>query len=90
MFGALSFDPGNISYIRVRFKANNRNLSSLTLNKIAFIDTEIDPKSGRILDIGCITNDENTFHSPSVARFTDFLKGAEFICGHNIFNHDLK
>jgi len=60
------------------------------LNKIAFIDTEIDPKSGRIFDIGCITDDENTFHSPSLGDFTQFLKGAKFICGHNIFNHDLK
>ncbi len=90
MFGTLSFDPGNISYIRVSFKANKRNLSCLKLNTIAFIDTEIDPKSGRILDIGCITNNENTFHSSSVVGFTEFLKDAKFICGHNIFNHDLK
>lgn len=90
LFEELYFDADNIFYIWVSFKAIWSNLSSLKLNTITFIDTEIDPKSGRILDIGCITNEENTFHSTSVIGFIEFLKGAKFICGHNIFNHDLK
>jgi ATP-dependent DNA helicase RecQ len=59
-------------------------------NSIAFIDTEIEPKSGRILDIGSIKNDGNWFHSNSIADFTKFIYGTKFICGHNILNHDLK
>lgn len=31
-----------------------------------------------------------TFHSNSTAGLSKFLQGAEYICGHNIFNHDLK
>lgn len=57
---------------------------------IAFIDTEIEPKSGRILDIGGVKGDGSSFHSNSVADFTQFMQGSQYICGHNIFNHDLK
>lgn len=60
------------------------------MNSIAFIDTEIEPKSRKILDIGGIKDNGNSFHSNSVADFITFLKGSQFICGHNIFNHDLK
>lgn len=57
---------------------------------IAFIDTEIDPKTGKTLDIGCILDNGSSFHKTSVAEFAYFLNGITFICGHNIFNHDLK
>jgi len=60
------------------------------MNSIAFIDTEIEPKSRKILDIGCIKGDGSSFHKTSVAEFMLFLNGTQFICGHNIFNHDLK
>jgi len=60
------------------------------MNSIAFIDTEIDPKSRKILDIGGVKGDGNSFHSNSINDFTTFLRGTEFVCGHNIFNHDLK
>jgi ATP-dependent DNA helicase RecQ len=60
------------------------------MNSIAFIDTEIEPKSRKILDIGGVKDDGNSFHSNSITDFTTFLKGTLFICGHNIFNHDLK
>ncbi|GAA4147026.1 RecQ family ATP-dependent DNA helicase [Sphingobacterium kyonggiense] len=56
---------------------------------LAFIDTEIDPKSNRILDIGSIKDDGNSFHHPSVESFTQFIKGSRFVCGHNIINHDI-
>jgi len=60
------------------------------MNSIAFVDTEIEPKSRKILDIGSVKDNGNSFHSNSVSAFIDFLKGTKFICGHNIFNHDLK
>ncbi len=60
------------------------------MNSIAFIDTEIDSRSGRILDIGCTSGDGNSFHSASVTDFIKFLNGTVFICGHNIIKHDLK
>ncbi len=57
---------------------------------IVFFDTEIDPKSGRILDIGGIRSGGSTFHGTSVHDFLGFLEGAGYLCGHNIFAHDLK
>ena len=60
------------------------------MNSITFIDTEIEPRSKKILDIGSIKNDGSSFHSGSVDGFIDFLKGTQFICGHNIINHDIK
>ncbi|WP_010244221.1 RecQ family ATP-dependent DNA helicase [Acetivibrio cellulolyticus] len=60
------------------------------MNSIVFIDTEIELNSGRILDIGGIKWNGSSFHSNSVAHFIEFLNGSEYVCGHNIFNHDLK
>lgn len=60
------------------------------MHSIAFIDTEIDPKSKNILDIGSVRQDGSSFHKSSVAEFIQFLNGTQFICGHNIINHDIK
>jgi len=60
------------------------------MKSIAFIDTEIEPESRRILDIGSVRSDGHIFHKSSLTEFTHFLKGAQFISGHNILNHDLK
>jgi len=56
----------------------------------AFIDTEIDPVQGKILDIGGIKSDGSIFHSSRTDLFTAFLHGSDHVCGHNIFTHDLK
>src|SRR5690554_4725843 len=60
------------------------------MNSITFIDTEIEPKSGKILDIGSVKDNGSSFHKTSIAEFIQFLNGTQFICGHNIFNHDIK
>lgn len=60
------------------------------MKSIAFIDTEIEPKSRKILDIGVVKGDGSSFHKASVADFIQFLNGTQFICGHNIFYHDIK
>ena len=60
------------------------------MDSIAFIDTEIEPKSRQILDMGGIKGDGCPFHSKSLAEFISFLNGTQFICGHNILNHDIK
>ncbi len=61
-----------------------------SISLITFIDTEIESAKGKILDIGAIKEDGNRFHSASLGDFTKFLKGSEYICGHNILNHDIK
>ncbi len=60
------------------------------MDSIAFIDIEIEPKSQKILDIGSIKGDGEFFHSCSIPDFIQYLNGTQFICGHNIINHDLK
>jgi ATP-dependent DNA helicase RecQ len=60
------------------------------MNLIAFVDAEIDSKSGKILDIGSVKDDGSFFHNTSVEDFTRFLSGVHFLCGHNIIKHDLK
>ncbi|MDO0826026.1 RecQ family ATP-dependent DNA helicase [Desulfosporosinus nitroreducens] len=62
----------------------------MNLKPIVFIDTEIEPKSGKILDIGGVKGVGSSFHSNSMVDFAKFLYGSEYVCGHNIFNHDLK
>lgn len=60
------------------------------MNPVAFVDSEIDPKSLKILDIGSIRGDGATFHKTSVAEFISFLSGTKFVCGHNILRHDIR
>ena len=62
----------------------------MQMSSVAFIDTEIDPRSRKILDIGSIKDNGSSFHSGSVDGFIEFLRGTQFICGHNIINHDIK
>jgi ATP-dependent DNA helicase RecQ len=57
---------------------------------IAFIDTEIEPWSRKVVDIGGVKDDGSTFHKASVAEFTAFISGSRFLCGHNIIDHDAK
>lgn len=57
---------------------------------ITFIDTEIEPNKGKILDIGAIKQNGSQFHKASLGDFVQFLKGDDYVCGHNILNHDIK
>ena len=57
---------------------------------IAFVDVEIEPGTQKILDIGSIKDNGNLFHKSSLTEFIQFVKGTQFVCGHNIFNHDIK
>jgi len=60
------------------------------MKPITFFDTETDPKSKRILDIGAVKNNGAIFHSSSIKEFESFIDSDEYICGHNIINHDIR
>lgn len=60
------------------------------MEKILFFDTEIQPKSGKLLDIGAVRTDGMQLHAASAAALSDFAKGYPFVCGHNIIAHDLR
>ena len=57
---------------------------------ITFIDIETDACGKKVLDIGGFRSDGATFHGANIAGFVDFLHGSDYVCGHNILNHDLK
>lgn len=57
---------------------------------IAFIDTEVDPQSKKVVDYGAVREDGAVLHSHSKADFDAFVSKCDTICGHNIINHDLK
>lgn len=58
--------------------------------KIIYFDTEINPKTKKILSYGAISSDESKLHTKSFKDFADFIKDADILCGHNILKHDLQ
>jgi ATP-dependent DNA helicase RecQ len=64
----------------------------LETKEIVFIDTEIDPEGNKVLDIGAVKGIETglEFRSKSLPEFSNFIRGNEYICGHNILKHDIK
>ena len=59
------------------------------MKPIVFIDMEIS-KEGNIDDCGAIYDDGSKFHHTNSHKFCKFIKSATFVCGHNIFAHDLR
>lgn len=58
--------------------------------RIVFFDTEVSLDGKAILDIGAVTEDNNIFTSKSIGEFGKFVENAEYLCGHNIIQHDMK
>ena len=61
--------------------------SERTLSQIIFFDIEADKKPP---DIGAVSNSNLELHDSSKSAFSAFIQGAEYLCGHNIFEHDLQ
>jgi len=55
---------------------------------IVFFDIETSEQ--KIVDIGAVTPDQQTFHSAQKELFLTFVTGKKYAAGHNIFVHDLK
>lgn len=60
------------------------------MERITFIDSEISKDSEKVCDLGAVKANGEQFHSSDKAAFASFVSDAEFICGHNIYHHDLK
>ena len=58
------------------------------MKSIVFVDSEVG-LDGKLLDIGAVKEGAR-FHSGSKSQFREFVSGSEYICGHNILEHDLK
>ena len=63
---------------------------TITRDTIVFIDAEVSPETGKIVDLGACRPDGRFFHSSNVAAFKEFCKGAEYVCGHNIVAFDMQ
>lgn len=66
-------------------------------DEIVFVDTEVDPHSKKVEDIGAIRTAVpvssvigRQFHSENTGKFEAFIENAFFLCGHNIVKFDLK
>ena len=57
---------------------------------IAFFDIECGIDSKKIYDIGAVKNRNDIFHKSSAGDFAKFITNCEYICGHNIIQHDIK
>lgn len=60
------------------------------MNSIIFIDSEIGLSDHKIKDLGALKEDGVQFHSASQQAFIRFIDGADYLCGHNIVEHDMK
>ena len=58
------------------------------MNNIAFIDLEIDGR-GKIVDAGAVKAGKS-IHTSRIAEFVAFISDADYLCGHNIIEHDCK
>lgn len=60
------------------------------MKSIAFFDLEINPQNHQICDVGSVKSDGTSFHENSIPRLLEFIRNEDFICGHNVFKHDLQ
>ncbi|GHU78499.1 hypothetical protein FACS1894145_0590 [Bacteroidia bacterium] len=56
---------------------------------IVFIDIETTSNGKQLLDIGALS-EKKELHTKSFDELSVFLEDVEYLCGHNIFAHDLK
>lgn len=56
---------------------------------ILYLDIEFDPRKKRIKEIGLVRGNQ-TYKGRDQSQIKKFIKGARWICGHNILAHDLE
>ena len=60
------------------------------MKHIIFIDTEVSEESNKAYDFGAVNENDNKLHTGSAHEFHSFISDSEYLCGHNIINHDSK
>ena len=60
------------------------------MKSITFIDTEVCEKDKKAYDFGAIDNLGNRLHTGAPYEFQKFIEDKDYICGHNIIEHDSK
>ena len=59
-------------------------------SRYGFVDIEVGIKDRKIHDIGALRWDGAVYHSANRQELMNFLKDVDFVCGHNIINHDAR
>ena len=60
------------------------------MNRIFYIDTEVCEANNKAYDYGAVSEQDDKLHTGSVHEFHSFIADAEYLCGHNIIDHDAK
>ena len=60
------------------------------MKSIAFIDTEVSTEDNKSYDFGAIDNSGKQLHTGVPHEFFSFIEAKDFICRHNIVDHDAK
>lgn len=60
------------------------------MKHIFFIDTEVSETDNKAYDFGAVNENDGKLHTGAAHEFHSFIAGAEYLCGHNIINHDAK
>lgn len=58
------------------------------MKKITFIDTEVGVEDKKVYDYGAINEIHEKIHTGKASEFNEFISDSEYLCGHNIVNHD--
>jgi ATP-dependent DNA helicase, recQ family len=59
-------------------------------SRYCFVDVEVGLNDHKIHDIGALRWDGAVYHSANKHELMTFLKDIDYVCGHNIINHDAK
>lgn len=57
---------------------------------IVFVDSEVSLNNNKAQDFGAISDSGEKFHSAEEPAFAQFVSNYDFLCGHNLIEHDLK
>lgn len=60
------------------------------MKRIFYIDTEASEAGNKVYDYGAVSANDDKLHSGSAHEFYAFITKAEYLCGHNIIDHDAK
>lgn len=58
------------------------------MKRVIFIDIEAGTDNKKVYDYGAVNSAEEKLHSSSAAEFHAFISDSDYLCGHNIINHD--
>jgi ATP-dependent DNA helicase, recQ family len=61
---------------------------SYDASRYCFVDAEVGLRDKKVHDIGALRWDGAMYHSADKQELMNFLKDADFVCGHNIIHHD--